>query len=156
MRYSGIYLSMILALLLGGCANPNTIIDDNKEIPNHNWAYVNRAAYDVQIDDPNSLYNIYCNLRITADYKYSNIFIIFRRGEHGKKPQATRYEFKLANPDGEWLGAGSGNVYSYRFKLLTNYKLPAKGKYHFELEQNMRDNPLKGVSDAGITIEKVK
>ncbi|RYY34758.1 MAG: gliding motility lipoprotein GldH [Sphingobacteriaceae bacterium] len=156
MRYFGISLLAFITLLLNSCANPDTIIDENKEIPNHNWAYVNKAGYDVQIDEPNALYNVYFNLRVTADYKYSNIFIIFRRAEHGKKEESTRYEFKLANPDGEWLGAGSGNVYSYRFKLRTNYKFQTKGKYHFEVEQNMRDNPLKGVSDAGIAIEKVR
>jgi gliding motility-associated lipoprotein GldH len=155
-KHTGIFLLVIAAAFLSGCANPDIIVDENKQIPNHNWAYVNKAAYDVQIDDPNALYNIYFNLRVTADYKYSNIFIVFRRAAHGNKAESTRYEFKLANPDGEWLGAGSGNVYSYRFKLRTNHKFPAKGKYHFEVEQNMRDNPLKGVSDAGIAIEKVR
>jgi gliding motility-associated lipoprotein GldH len=110
----------------------------------------------VKIDDETSLYNIYFNLRVTADYKYSNIFIILHRGGNGKKMEATRYEFKLANPDGEWLGAGSGNLYSYRFALRTKHKFATKGIYRFELEQNMRDNPLRQINDAGLRIEKAK
>ncbi len=140
--------------LLAGCANPNTIIDDNKALPHHNWAYTNALKYDVKIDDASIPYNIFLNLRVTGDYKYSNMFVLLKRGAHGGKLQTTRFEFKLANPDGQWLGAGSGNLYSYRFLLLSKYKFPSKGLYHFEIEQNMRDNPLREVSDAGICIEK--
>ncbi|MCD8741485.1 gliding motility lipoprotein GldH [Mucilaginibacter roseus] len=152
------YLLTLTAItaLFSSCANPNTVLDENKAIPNHNWAYTDPLKYDVKIDDAALLYNIYLNLRVTGDYKYSNIFIIFRRAGHGKKAQATRYEFKLAKPDGEWLGAGSGNLYSYRFVLLKGHKFPEKGVYHVEIEQNMRDNPLREISDAGLCVEKAK
>jgi gliding motility-associated lipoprotein GldH len=45
-------------------------------------------------------------------------------------------------------------MYSYQINFKENYKFPAKGTYIFELEQNMRDNPLDHVSDAGIRVEK--
>ncbi|MBC7758415.1 MAG: gliding motility lipoprotein GldH, partial [Phormidesmis sp. FL-bin-119] len=64
-------------------------------------------------------------------------------------------EFKLALPDGEWLGSGSGNLYSYQIPLKENFKFTLKGKYVIELEQNMRDNPLDHVSDVGVRVEKV-
>jgi gliding motility-associated lipoprotein GldH len=148
-----------IALLLfttQGCTDPLAVIDHNTELPNHNWSYVNRIKYDVKIDDETVAYNLYFNLRVTGSYKYSNIFALFYQTSPGKKKAITRYEFKLANRDGEWLGSGSGNLYSYQLPLRTNYKFPAKGTYHFEIEQNMRDNPLHEVSDAGLRIEKVK
>jgi len=40
--------------------------------------------------------------------------------------------------------------------FLTNYKFPAKGVYHFEIEQNMRDNPLREVNDVGLRVEKAR
>jgi gliding motility-associated lipoprotein GldH len=52
------------------------------------------------------------------------------------------------------LGSGSGNLYSYQIIFKTGQRFPAKGTYHFELEQNMRDNPLHEVSDMGIRVEK--
>ena len=147
---------LLIVIVMAGCADPNTVIDRNLELPNHNWSYVNKLKYDVKIDDEAAVYNIYFNLRVTADYKYSNIFILLHRGGNGKKIDTNRYEFKLANPNGEWLGAGSGNLYTYQFPLLNQFKFPAKGTYHFEIEQNMRDNPLREINDAGLRIEKAK
>ena len=72
------------------------------------------------------------------------------------KPGVIRYEFTLANKDGDWLRKGSGNLYSYQMPFKTNYKFPAKGIYRFEIEQNIRDNPLHEISDVGIRVEKVQ
>jgi len=144
----------LLALLFSSCGNGNTIIDKNNDVENHNWTYVNKFRYDVAIDDASSRYNIYINLRVTGDYKYSNMFILLTQVDPDKKSTTTRFELKLADKDGAWLGEGSGNLYSYQLRVLSDYKFPAKGAYTFYIEQNMRDNPLREVSDVGIRIHK--
>ena len=146
---------ILITLYCSGCTDPNAVIDKNTEIDNHNWAYVNPVKYDVNITNADIPYNLYFNLRVTADYKYSNIFVLMHQTGPDKKQLVTRYEFKLANNDGEWLGNGSGNLYSYQMMYKSEYKFPAKGVYHFAIEQNMRDNPLHEVSDVGLRVEKV-
>ncbi|MDB5285918.1 MAG: gliding motility lipoprotein GldH [Mucilaginibacter sp.] len=159
MQYLKVLFCGLIALVLfaaQGCTDPKTVIDQNTELPNHNWAYINRIKYNVKIDDETVPYNLYFNLRVTGSYRYSNIFVLFHQTSPGKKTATTRYEYKLANKDGEWLGSGSGNLYSYQMPLRTQYKFPAKGVYHFEIEQNMRDNPLHEVGDVGLRVEKAK
>lgn len=152
----GLLAVLFLALAWCGCTDPNAVIDQNTEIVNNNWAYTNLIGYAVKIDNEKIPYNIYLNLRVTGDYKYSNIFVlIHQRGPDGKN-NITRYEFVLANADGEWLGKGSGNLYSYQVPFLINYKFPKSGTYQFQLEQNMRDNPLHEVSDVGLRVEKAQ
>ncbi|MBS1531617.1 MAG: gliding motility lipoprotein GldH [Bacteroidetes bacterium] len=148
-------LFLIVPVLMAiGCTDPNGIIDQNTSIENHNWSYANRIKFPVKITDATAAYNIYINLRVTGDYRYSNIFVLMHRS--GPKLNAlTRFEIKLADKDGQWLGRGSGNLYSYQVPLITNFKFPAAGTYQFEIEQNMRDNPLHEVSDVGLRIEKV-
>lgn len=148
-------LPVLVMLFAGGCTDPNAVIDQNTAIENHNWSYTNKIKCTVKIDDPSIAYNLYVNLRVTGDYRYSNIFVLIHR--NGPKLKGvTRYEVKLANPDGEWLGQGSGNLYSYQVPFQTNFKFPEKGTYGFEIEQNMRDNPLHEVSDVGLRVEKAK
>jgi gliding motility-associated lipoprotein GldH len=151
------YLLPILGLLmLSSCSDANSVIDKNTEIDNHNWSYDNLVKYDVKIDDEKIPYNLYLNLRVTGDYKYSNIFVLIHQTGPNNNPSVTRYEFKLANADGEWLGDGSGNLYSYQILFRSAYRFSSKGLYHFAIEQNMRDNPLHEVSDIGLRIEKAK
>ncbi|HEY0245772.1 MAG TPA: gliding motility lipoprotein GldH [Mucilaginibacter sp.] len=145
---------LLFILALGGCTDPNAVIDQNTEIVNNNWAYVNKIKYSVKIDNSDIAYNLCLNLRVTADYKYSNLFILMHQTGPDQKASNVRYEFKLANTDGEWLGKGSGNIYSYQIPFKKDYRFPAKGIYTFELEQNMRDNPLREVSDVGLRVEK--
>ncbi len=148
------FISVLLLAVQIGCTDPNTIIDQNTSIENLNWSYPNKIKIDFKIDDATIPYNIYLNLRVTGNYRYSNIFLLLKR----KGPQlnaSTRFEIKLAEADGQWLGQGSGNLYSFQVPIITRFKFPAKGTYHFEIEQNMRDNPLHEVSDAGLRVEKV-
>jgi gliding motility-associated lipoprotein GldH len=140
-------------LFAAGCTDPNAVIDQNTAIENYNWSYANKIRYAVKIDDASTPYNLYINLRVTGDYKYSNIFVLLRRNGPGLKG-VTRFEISLADKEGEWYGQGSGNLYSYQVPVITNFKFPAKGTYEFEIEQNMRDNPLHQVSDVGIRVEK--
>jgi gliding motility-associated lipoprotein GldH len=145
-----------IILIFPACNEPGTLIDQNTEISNQNWYYLNRIKTDVKITDHTQPYNIYLNLRHSADYRYSNIFVLVHQTNPNHQTKTIRYEFKLANPDGEWLGNGSGNLYSYRLPLQTNFRFPTPGTYSFTVEQNMRDNPLKEVADVGLRVEKAK
>lgn len=139
---------------LTSCQDTQTVVDKNFEIAARNWSYTEKVQVPVVITNAKIGYNLFVNLRLTSQYKYSNIFLLIHfTGPDGKKV-TERKEFTLARADGEWLGSGSGNLYSYQMLFKENYKFPAEGKYTFELEQNMRDNPLDYVSDAGVRVEK--
>lgn len=143
---------MAMALLITGCGN-NNLIDTNETVAGNNWLYSKSAKAIVEIKEPNQLYSIHFKLRHTLAYRYANIFVVMRlKGDSVIK--STRYEFKLAKNDGEWLGKGSGDIYSYNFALLKYYRFAKAGKYEIEVTQNMRDNPLIGISDVGITVSK--
>jgi gliding motility-associated lipoprotein GldH len=149
------FLFTAFAVMLNmGCTDPKAVFDQNNAVPDHNWTYLNKFNYSVKIDDEKIPYNLYMNLRVTADYKYSNIFVLITQTGPDKKAEVRRYELKLANKDGEWLGKGSGNLYNYQAPYRINYKFPAKGVYHITIEQNMRDNPLREASDVGLRVEK--
>lgn len=147
------YIFPLLVLFaLSGCAN-NNLVDTNETVADYNWTYAKSTKGVVAIVDTNQAYNIYFKLRHTGEYRYSNLFVLVHIKGIGLNKN-TRYEFKLAELDGTWLGKGSGDIYSHNFSLLTNFRFPKPGKYQVEIEQNMRDNPLNGISDLGITVEK--
>jgi gliding motility-associated lipoprotein GldH len=138
--------------LLTGC-DTSMEVDTIMEIPKRNWTYVNKVKAAIDVKEVTSRHNIYFKLRHTADYRYSNIYVLFHL-KKGGKTLSRRYEYRLAQPDGQWNGSGSGNLYTYKLPLLTNYSFGSAGRYELEIEQNMRDNPLKEISDVGISISK--
>ncbi|MFN3875215.1 MAG: gliding motility lipoprotein GldH, partial [Flavobacteriales bacterium] len=63
----------------------------------------------------------------------------------------------LADPAGRWLGKGTGFIFASRHaKVLYRWgnTFPASGRYTMRIEQAMRDNPLPGVIDVGVSIER--
>jgi len=148
-----LFCFLLVASLFVGCSS--NVIDSNVEIPDRKWTYRNHIITSFEIKDNAKAYNVYFKLRHTAEYKYSNIFIL-AHFKDGKNTVNQRFEFQLAKNDGEWLGSGSGNVFSYTLPLLENHRFPRNGKFEIEIEQNMRDNPLVEVSDVGILVEEVK
>jgi gliding motility-associated lipoprotein GldH len=140
-----------IGIVAAGC-DTNNLVDVNAGMPKRNWTYVNKIQADVDVKDISKKYTIYFKLRHTADYRYSNIFVLLRIKDPHQKTVTRRFEFKLAQADGQWLGSGSGNLYTYKLPLIQDYRFPESGKYQFEIEQNMRDNPLKEVSDAGLAV----
>ena len=142
---------LIVASLLMSCTS--SVIDSNDKVPERKWAYRNHIVNSFEIKDNTKAYNIYFKLRHTADYKYSNIYILAHFND-GKNTVTKRYQYKLAKNDGEWLGSGSGNIFSYTLPMQTNYHFPKNGKFTIEIEQNMRDNPLLEVVDLGILINE--
>lgn len=136
-----------------GCKDEKMVVDTNQEIAQRTWSYIDKIKVPVTIPDSSRGYNLFLNLRLSGDYKYSNIFILIHQISPDGKTITERKEIKLALPDGEWLGKGSGNLYSYQVLIRSNYRFPKKGKYVFQLEQNMRDNPLREVTDVGLRVE---
>ncbi len=139
-----------ILLMFLGCTHSN-LIDSNVNMSENKWIYTAPIREKFEVKDNKQGYEIYFKLRHTAAYRYSNMYVFFRlKGEGFKK--SIRYEFKLAKQDGQWLGKGSGDLFTHDFPLLKNYHFPKAGKYEIEIEQNMRDNPLIGISDVGLTV----
>ncbi|RYD77144.1 MAG: gliding motility lipoprotein GldH [Sphingobacteriales bacterium] len=149
----GLSLFVVVFLLvfsMSSC-NFNAVVDTNQSVEDNQWLYANAAKAEFEITDVTKPYQVNFKLRINTEYRYSNLFVL-ATFKDAKGRKRTRYQFKLAKADGQWLGKGSGDLYTYVFPLLKNHRFADTGKYSVEIEQNMRDNPLVGISDVGIEV----
>jgi gliding motility-associated lipoprotein GldH len=145
-------LFIVFVFLLSAC-DPQRVYDNNKTIEQGKWQYENKLPFDVQVTDTQRMYNLYVNLRVGADYKYSNIFLWLHTTNPENKTDKRRVEFRLANQAGKFLGSGLGDLYDYQLPVIKNFRLTQPGFYRFELEQNMRDDTLLHVLSAGVRLE---
>ncbi len=129
------------------------LIDENKDLPAQEWFYKNRLVFDVNIEDTNKTYNIFLNLRVGNDYKYNNFFVLVHQTSPSQNVTKERKEIVLIDESGNWLGKGLGDLYDYQVPIYPQYRFKEKGIYHFELEQNMREDTLTHLYAAGMRIE---
>ncbi|GAA4804899.1 hypothetical protein GCM10023231_37540 [Olivibacter ginsenosidimutans] len=145
-------IGLIIGLLLTSCSD-EAIVDEFKPVPDGAWNYGFTPEFAVKIDHREIAYQLRINVRLSADYPYSNLFVLIHQTDVHKAVTSTkRIGLKVADKDGKWLGKGVGSLYSYQITYNTDYHFPDTGTYQFKIEQNMRDNPLKGVRDIGICI----
>jgi gliding motility-associated lipoprotein GldH len=147
-----------LSLLIGGVllasCGDQVLFEQNIKIDDAVWNSKKPVVFEVDVQDTVTGYDFFINVRNTGAYKYSNFYMFINTGFPFGKTIADTVECPMATPDGEWLGSGVGDLHdqSIMFKRTVNF--PVKGKYRFEFIQAMREDPLSGISDIGLRIEK--
>ncbi|MGK6352644.1 gliding motility lipoprotein GldH [Parapedobacter sp. DT-150] len=144
-----------MALLAASCMD-TAVVDQNVAIADHAWQYADQPRLTARITDTGKRYNVYLNLRHTPEYQYSNIFVLLHQHWPDGSDTTERIELPLAAPDGRWLGEGGGSVFTHQQLIKQSVQFPDTGTYTFVIEQNMRENPLREITDVGIRIAPVE
>lgn len=144
-----------MGLLAASCTD-TAVLDENKAIADRTWHYDDQPHFVAHITDTGQRYRIFLNLRHTPDYRYSNVFLLVHQSGPVMRDTTERFELHLAESDGRWLGRSSGSMYTHQQLVKENVHFPDTGKYHFVIEQNMRENPLREIADVGVRIEPVE
>lgn len=124
------------------------------DIPDYIWNYDFKIPFEVEITDTAVLYNVYASIRHTDAYPFRNLWLIIHTTLPSGEQKEKRVELQLADEAGRYFGEGMGDIWDYQVKIQDNATFPQIGKYKFEFEQNMRQNPLPMVMSMGLKIEK--
>lgn len=148
-----LFIIIAIMLLIVACSNER-LYDESIVIPDAQWDNKNIPYFDVTVDDTLTDYAFYLNIRHLENYRYSNLFIFMHTEFPNGNMTHDTIECTLAYPDGRWMGKGSGNMRSAKILLNPVLRFPLKGNYHFEIEQAMREDELRGIADIGLCFEK--
>ena len=147
-------LFLLLFVLCFCACDPNRIYESNVNISATGWKSIERARFEVEITDTISPCNIYINVRNNSNYKYMDLWLFVDIYAPSGIVARDTVNIMLADYRGKWLGHGLGNKFDTRMVFRKNVWFPGSGKYVFEYEQAMRDEPLTGIDDIGLRIEK--
>ncbi len=106
-------------------------------------------------------YNVFLHVRNSNEYKYNNLFLIVSMNfPHGKTITDT-LEYRMANPDGSWLGEGIGSIKENKFWYKEHVSFFEEGAYTIAIAQAVRNNGdvdgvtnLEGITDVGFSVEE--
>ena len=111
-------------------------------------------SFTFNISDTTVAYNVYVTVRHTNDYAYNNIWLQSTLQLPGDTLLTQKLDVKLAGADG-WLGVGMDDIFETRYKVTPRPQgFPKSGPVTFTLRQIMRQDPLPGVLQIGMRVEK--
>ena len=155
MKFAFAIVLICSVAFLSSC-DRNRLFEENKTIKNNEWDQNASLEFTAVVPDTVKSYNVYINVRNAGFYRFSNLYLFVNTFFPGGQIQRDTLECTLAAPDGQWLGEGLGDIWDSRILFKRNVRFPQPGEYRFELIQAMRINPLPGIMDAGIRIEKAE
>lgn len=144
---------MSLFIICVSCTD-RAFFEENRTIDKRSWTYDNVQQFEIKIDDCTAKYDVFINLRHTAQYDFSNIYLLVQQSGPGLQDTAYRRDITLAERDGRWLGRSAGILYEIQTLAHQDFVFPDTGVYHFGIEQNMRQNPLTDIANVGIKLVK--
>ena len=148
------YILLITIVCLASCETID-VYEKTATFPLHTWKSNEKPAFTFEITDTSALYNIFLVLRHEDAYNYNNIWINLTM-KSPTEEVTIRREFILANNRQGWLGSGMDDIFEHRMAFNDKPTSLHKGKYTFTLQQDMREDPLDHILNAGIRVEKVK
>ncbi len=150
----------MMGLIATGCGKPaETAYQKQVPVPAAKWAYAFQPEFTFDIPDTSSNYKVFLIFRYDAAFEFSNIWVRSWTKQPGDTvyQESKRIETVLLAADGTRLGNNVGGVYEYKVQLRAGQDYePFKkaGTYSVKLEQIMRKNPLAGLLNVGLRVER--
>ena len=152
------FLLLVLCALISSCDNSSEFIF--KEISSKGWAKDQWETFSYKNRSLKKEASLYWILRHDNEYPYANIFFIAELTTPKGKKHYDTLNYKLANADGSWVGAGM-YLHELRLRYVERFLFEETGNYLFRLRPSVRPNDnivadslLVGIHQIGLEIRK--
>lgn len=139
------------------------VFDEFKPVENHQWNANNNINFIVSNSDTISTNNVFINIRNNKNYEFSSLFLIAKMEFPSGYRVIDTLEYEMTDAYGNWLGQGFTDIKENILFYKENVVFAEKGEYKFNVYHATRSvndiegkTPLKGITDVGLRIEKVK
>lgn len=145
----------MLSVAYSGCKQAD-LYERVQNIPKTEWESSYLPTFTFNISDTISLYDVYIIVRHTNNYAYNNIWIESSLQLPGDSLITQKWDLQLADNNG-WMGVGMDDIFARRIKITTApQRFKRSGLISFSLKQIMRQNPLPGIMQVGMRVERIK
>lgn len=151
------------ALLLFVSCDSNGVFDQYTSLSGNVWSLDEPVEFEFQISDTITRNNIFINIRNNNDYGFSNLFLITHLNFPDGKKVVDTLEYEMTDKNGRFLGDGLSEKKENKLFYKEASIFPSSGNYKLTIQQAMRRNgsvdgvqELKGITDVGFRIEKIK
>lgn len=148
-----ILLACTIWLVATACHN-EVFQNQTVHLKNNSWKASDTLFYSFDSKDTLTAYDFYFEIRNSTDYDMQNLYLFITAYYPGNTYSRDTAECILAAPDGNWYGKGMGKHKDNRFLFRKGVRFRKPGNYVIAVNQAMRTEILKGITDVGILIKK--
>ena len=149
-----VFYSIIFFIFLQSCSTLD-VYEKTAAFNKQQWSTNNKPSFTFTVTDTNSLYNIFIVLRHADAYHFNNIWLNITTVAPADTAVTQQLNLKLGDNQTGWLGIAMDDIIEHRIAITKNAVPLKKGNYTFTMQQIMREEPLQGILNAGMRIEKV-
>ena len=146
--------SSLIILLLGLTSCTEGISYEKIYSIDKQWNKDSIFTFNITKPEVNTKQNVFFLLRNDSDYSYSNIYLFVTTEGPDKDIRIDTIQYRLADKEGKWLGKGMGVTKENLLLYKENYSFNKAGNYKISVQQGMRNDNLKGITDIGLIIQK--
>ena len=146
-----VVLLVLTSVLLLGCQQ-GVVYSEFKPLPPQGWNADTALQFMPNLVDTLGGYQVQIIVRHTNRYAYQNLWLFVDVKKDSILLRRDTIESYLANERGEWYGNGMSK-YTLPLLYLENIALPA-GEYGISVQQGMREEQLRGITDVGLKVIK--
>ncbi|MDO9275637.1 MAG: gliding motility lipoprotein GldH [Lutibacter sp.] len=155
-------LSLLAFTFLLLSCNSNSVFDQYITVENQQWRSENGIDFIVNNLDTISANKVFINVRNNKNYEYSSLFLIAKLELPSGYKVIDTLEYEMTDASGNWLGSGYTDLKENKLFYKENVVFSEIGTYKFKIQHATRGIndiegkiPLKGITDVGLSIEKV-
>lgn len=151
--------TIVLGLLFVACSS-DVVVSETRALSG-SWDKDDAIEFTLPQMDSLKRFNMFINIRNSNEYRFNNLFLIVSMEfPHGKTITDT-LEYRMANPDGTWLGTGIGSIKENKLWYKENVTFFEEGNYVVTISHAVRNNgevegvsQLEGITDVGYSVEE--
>ena len=152
MKKTGLLIGLAVVGLGSICSCRQTdVYNEFNTLPRNGWFKRDVQRFTPESPDSTGRYDLYLTLRHNGDYAYRNLwlFVSYTGADGVQKTDTVNCE--LAAEFGRWSGGGWGSYYQQELLLDDCFRFVGKEQV-VTIQQAMRDDRIRGISDVGIRI----
>lgn len=150
------FLAVVSSILTLVSCGPEYLFEEEKKIPNGQWAYRDTLDFKFEVADTTTLYNLHVDFVYADSFPNQNIYVKFHTRFPDGKRLSKPLSFDLFDPQGSPSGKCSGGECGAHIAIQQNAFFNQAGEYVITLEQYGRRDPISGVRSVGLSVEKTK
>ena len=146
-------LFFVLIIAFVAC-DTNRVFDDFYKVKTTGWHKDSVAVFNFEITDTTLNYDLFISSRNLENYPYSNLWLFVDVVAPDSSSIRDTIEYQMAEPNGKWIGKGTGGIYFIQNYYKSGVSFPINGMYKINIQHGMRGENLKGINNIGLRVAK--